>query len=104
MDARIRGGRGGAEQESALATPLLKKNYFILLFICMVAYVLLVLHVGAFLQRFSPFSSCAGTFLLLFLHVGGLLSLWGAFFMFAPSPPTKISVGTHEYRYSIAAH
>ena len=56
------------------------------------AFLLLFLHMGAFLQRFS--------------HFGGLFTMWGPFryfllhggglFLNLPPPPTKISAGAHD--------
>ena len=94
MGARREGARVGAR-----APPPPLGKYF------------LFLHVGAFLQRFSPYMdlSLCGGILATFFNVGGLfatfsqceglfLSLWEAFLgLPPPPPPTKMSAGAHAY-------
>ena len=82
MDAR-RGGGSGARVGTRPSPP--EKNIFHFV-ICMVAFVLLVLHVGAFLQRFAPFSPCAGTF-CYFFSMCGPFSPYGEPFLGLPPPP-----------------
>ena len=69
--------------------PPLEKEFFLYF----VAHLLLVLHGGAFLQRFSPYGGHLATF-----------SPCGGLFWAYPSPPTEISAAAHGYRYGIATH
>ena len=83
--------RGGGK--SRPSPPFLenKKNVF---WAILGAFLLIFLHMGAFLLRFShfwgPFSPC-GAFLLHFT------SWWGLFCLACPPPPTKISADAHEH-------
>ena len=73
--------RGEGESRPSPPPPSLEKSFWAILG----AFLLVFLHMGAFLLRFSYFW---GAFCYLLLHGGGLF--W------ACPPPTKISAGAHD--------
>ena len=89
MSAR-RLGEGGKSRPLPPPPSLQNKTSFLAILVG--AFLLLFLHMGTFLLRFShfwgPFHH-VGAFSLLFT------SWWGSFFGLAP-PPTKISAGAHD--------
>ena len=89
MGARIGGGRVSIRPSTPPPPPLEK------IFRYRLAFLLLVLHVGVFLQRF--FYLWGGIYVDLFCSYGDHFLA-----CHLPPPPMNISAGAQEYRYGIA--